>query len=94
MYHLQPKLHTLLAQSCDASVISLNVLSMKQHHSQFHGYSGEQAAPISMASTDRPKYIYKITPEPAPSPIPEIYPPSELDAKDGFIHLSTALQVF
>lgn len=47
----------------------------------------------AMASPDQPKYIYKISPTPPPEPIPPIYPPSELDEKDGFIHLSTAAQV-
>ena len=53
----------------------------------------EQLAAINMESTDHPKYIYKITTAPAPQPIPQIYPPSELDTKDGFLHLSTAPQV-
>jgi len=42
-----------------------------------------------------PTYIYKIVPESAapPSPLPDALPVSELDSSDGFIHLSTALQV-
>ncbi|CEJ93156.1 hypothetical protein VHEMI08766 [[Torrubiella] hemipterigena] len=47
----------------------------------------------AMASPDQPNYIYKISPTPPPEPVPAIYPPSELDEKDGFIHLSTAAQV-
>lgn len=45
----------------------------------------------SPAST-RPKYIYKIASSAPPDPIPTVYPLSELDKKDGFIHLSTAAQ--
>jgi uncharacterized protein (DUF952 family) len=42
-----------------------------------------------------PTYIYKIVPASAapPSPLPDALPVSELDSSDGFIHLSTALQV-
>jgi hypothetical protein len=40
-----------------------------------------------------PKYVYKIIPTPPPNPIPETYPLSLLDQKDGFVHLSTAKQV-
>ena len=42
-----------------------------------------------------PTFVYKIIPSdvPPPSPLPEILPPSDLDKKDGFIHLSTANQI-
>lgn len=42
-----------------------------------------------------PTYIYKIVPASAvlPSPLPDALPVSELDSSDGFIHLSTAVQV-
>ncbi|KAK7964920.1 hypothetical protein PG996_000718 [Apiospora saccharicola] len=40
-----------------------------------------------------PKYLYKILPAAPPSPIPETYPPSDLDKQDGFTHLSDAEQV-
>ncbi|KAK7951592.1 uncharacterized protein PG986_007320 [Apiospora aurea] len=40
-----------------------------------------------------PKYVYKIIPAAPPSPIPETYPPSDLDKQDGFIHLSNAEHV-
>lgn len=40
-----------------------------------------------------PEFVYKITTDPPPSPIPAEYPLSDLDAQDGFIHLSTAWQV-
>jgi len=36
-----------------------------------------------------PKYIFKILPEAPPSPLPHHLPLSDLDQKDGFIHLST-----
>ncbi|PTB69707.1 hypothetical protein BBK36DRAFT_47168 [Trichoderma citrinoviride] len=40
-----------------------------------------------------PKYIYKILPSPPQDPLPEAFPLSQLDANDGFVHLSTATQV-
>ncbi|KAI1632990.1 hypothetical protein F4809DRAFT_625309, partial [Biscogniauxia mediterranea] len=40
-----------------------------------------------------PTYVYKIVPEAPPCPLPAEYPLSELDQKDGFVHLSTATQV-
>ncbi|KAF9534164.1 hypothetical protein CPB83DRAFT_843794 [Crepidotus variabilis] len=49
-----------------------------------------------MASDYRtPTYIYKIVPasSPPPEPLPDALPVSELDHNDGFIHLSTSLQV-
>lgn len=39
-----------------------------------------------------PEYVYKILPEAFPDPLPLTLPLSALDAKDGFIHLSTADQ--
>ncbi|KZT23143.1 hypothetical protein NEOLEDRAFT_1137020 [Neolentinus lepideus HHB14362 ss-1] len=46
-------------------------------------------------STNKPTYIYKIVPSsaPPPDPLPDTLPLSELDAKSGFIHFSTAPQV-
>ncbi|KAF5133344.1 hypothetical protein E5D57_003968 [Metarhizium anisopliae] len=41
---------------------------------------------------NKPKHVYKITTSTPPDPIPAVYPPSELDQTDGFIHLSTAAQ--
>ena len=44
----------------------------------------------------KPTYIYKIVPASAvlpEFPLPVALPISELDSSDGFIHLSTALQV-
>ncbi|KAK2784932.1 hypothetical protein FQN53_008118 [Emmonsiellopsis sp. PD_33] len=46
-----------------------------------------------MTPTPLPKYIYKILPCAPVDPIPDEYPLSELDQKDGFVHLSTAAQV-
>lgn len=45
--------------------------------------------------SDKPTYIYKLVPSTAapPDPLPEVLPLSELDAKSGFIHFSTAPQV-
>jgi len=46
-----------------------------------------------MGSEAQPKYIYKILPLAPPEPFPAALPLSPLDAKDGFVHLSTAEQV-
>jgi hypothetical protein len=46
-----------------------------------------------MASESQPKYIYKILPHAPAEPFPTALPFSPLDAKDGFVHLSTAEQV-
>ncbi|KAI0443758.1 hypothetical protein F4803DRAFT_298613 [Xylaria telfairii] len=43
--------------------------------------------------TPLPTYVYKIVPAAPPSPIPAQYPLSELDQKDGFVHLSIATQI-
>lgn len=43
--------------------------------------------------TPLPAYVYKIVPTTPPSPIPPQYPLSDLDQKDGFVHLSIATQV-
>ncbi|KAF2398068.1 hypothetical protein EJ06DRAFT_497533 [Trichodelitschia bisporula] len=40
-----------------------------------------------------PTHIYKILPSPPPHDLPDYFPVSDLDANDGFIHLSTAEQV-
>ena len=44
------------------------------------------------APSSLPEYVYKILPEAPPDPLPSSLPLSDLDAKDGFIHLSTAEQ--
>ncbi|KAJ4341264.1 hypothetical protein N0V87_002006 [Didymella glomerata] len=44
------------------------------------------------APSPPPSYLYKILPSAPPSPLPERLPLSELDRKDGFIHLSTSEQ--
>ena len=45
------------------------------------------------APTPLPAYVYKILDGPPTKPLPSELPVSELDAKDGFVHLSTAEQV-
>lgn len=45
------------------------------------------------APTPLPTYVYKILDAPPAEPLPSELPVSELDAKDGFVHLSTAAQV-
>lgn len=58
--------------------------------------SSTSTTSTSLAPSELPTYLYKIIPissSPLPSPLPEVLPLSDLDAKDGFIHLSTSLQV-
>lgn len=45
------------------------------------------------APADPPRYVYKIVDTEPPFPIPDVFPPSELDKQDGFIHLSAPWQV-
>lgn len=47
----------------------------------------------SEAAIPQPTYLYKILSSPPPTPMPETLPPTALDAKDGFIHLSSASHV-
>ncbi|KAK7750537.1 hypothetical protein SLS62_007513 [Diatrype stigma] len=51
------------------------------------------ASTESTAPSPLPTYVYKILPSAPPSPLPSEYPLSELDQKDGFVHLSSAAQV-
>jgi uncharacterized protein (DUF952 family) len=39
-----------------------------------------------------PRYLYKILDQKPPTPLPITLPTTQLDAQDGFIHLSTAAQ--
>ncbi|KAJ3471990.1 hypothetical protein NLG97_g11383 [Lecanicillium saksenae] len=43
--------------------------------------------------SESPQFVYKILPAAPTEPFPAQLPFSELDAKDGFVHLSTAEQV-
>lgn len=45
------------------------------------------------SSSEEPTFWYKILDAAPPSPLPETLPATPLDAKDGFIHLSTASQI-
>ena len=45
------------------------------------------------APSPLPQYVFKILPEGPPDPLPSSLPKSALDAKDGFIHLSTGEQI-
>ncbi|KAH7075263.1 hypothetical protein FB567DRAFT_187259 [Paraphoma chrysanthemicola] len=45
------------------------------------------------APSPLPNYLYKILPSAPPSPLPACLALSDLDRKDGYIHLSTAEQV-
>ncbi|KAI2625812.1 hypothetical protein GGR54DRAFT_637588 [Hypoxylon sp. NC1633] len=46
-----------------------------------------------MAPSPLPEFVYKIVPSAPPAPIPAEYPLSDLDRKDGFVHLSTGTQI-
>ncbi|KAI1462516.1 hypothetical protein F4805DRAFT_138 [Annulohypoxylon moriforme] len=46
-----------------------------------------------MAPSPLPDFVYKIVPSAPPIPIPSQFPLSELDQKDGFVHLSTGNQI-
>jgi uncharacterized protein (DUF952 family) len=46
-----------------------------------------------MSSSPAPTFWYKILDQPPPSPLPETLPATDLDANDGFIHLSSANQI-
>ncbi|KAL7923588.1 hypothetical protein ACQKWADRAFT_288715 [Trichoderma austrokoningii] len=48
---------------------------------------------MSSSPEPRPTHVYKILSSVPINPFPLVYPLSELDAKDGFVHLSTAVQV-
>ncbi|KAF1919389.1 hypothetical protein BDU57DRAFT_512457 [Ampelomyces quisqualis] len=45
------------------------------------------------APSPLPRYLYKILPSAPPSTLPPRLPLSDLDRKDGYIHLSTSEQV-
>lgn len=45
------------------------------------------------APSPLPTYVYKILDARPEDPLPATLPVSELDRKDGFVHLSTAAQV-
>merc|ERR1712000_171836 len=45
---------------------------------------------VTMSAENPPQFVYKIVPEAVEEPFPAELPLSELDRKDGFIHLSTA----
>lgn len=48
---------------------------------------------MSSSPEPRPIHLYKILSSHPIEPFPIEYPLSALDAKDGFVHLSTAMQV-
>lgn len=62
-------------------------------HSTVHHISTRALLSTMSAPSPLPKYLYKILPSAPPSPLPERLPLSDLDRKDGFIHLSTSDQV-
>lgn len=53
----------------------------------------DKFSPTMTAPAEPPRYVYKIVDTEPPFPIPDVFPPSELDKKDGFIHLSAPWQV-
>ncbi|TLD30338.1 hypothetical protein PspLS_02914 [Pyricularia sp. CBS 133598] len=50
-------------------------------------------SPVGAAPPPLPMHVYKILPTAPPAPLPSPYPLSDLDKKDGFVHLSTASQI-
>jgi uncharacterized protein (DUF952 family) len=46
-----------------------------------------------MSIESAPRFIYKIVPSPPDDPFPKEHPLSDLDQNDGFVHLSTSIQV-
>ncbi|KAI0885576.1 uncharacterized protein GGS22DRAFT_130831 [Annulohypoxylon maeteangense] len=84
--------------------ISVNQLSasiIPRNHSEFLSYICFCPSPlalfrifvIAMAPSPLPEFVYKIVPSAPPTPIPSQYPLSELDQKDGFVHLSIGTQI-
>lgn len=66
---------------------SLQLFTFKQQEE-------EDSSTLAMSAPNPlPKYIYKILPSPPQDPLPKEFPLSQLDANDGFVHLSTATQV-
>lgn len=60
------------------------------HHNTQHNQSLHHQTSKTMSPQHT--YFYKILPSAPPTPLPETLPLSDLDKKDGFIHLSTAAQ--
>ena len=59
-----------------------------------HGATGLYTIVVTMpAPSSLPNYLYKILPSAPPSPLPARLPLSDLDRKDGYLHLSTSEQV-
>lgn len=58
-----------------------------------HRLSRNTFSPTMTAPAEPPRYVYKIVDTEPPFPIPDVFPPSELDKKEGFIHLSAPWQV-
>lgn len=48
---------------------------------------------MSSFSSSEPTFWYKILDKPPPTLLPSTLPATDLDAKDGFIHLSAASQI-
>lgn len=69
-------------------------LYINSPHPRLANYSPQKAGlRLKMSAANLPKFIYKILPAAPQDPLPEQFPFSQLDANDGFVHLSTATQV-
>lgn len=100
--HSQEPTHYLIIRLRDASLESLLILHCSTasrplpaatHSVVSPAHKTAHVTPSMPAPVYLPRYVYKIVDSEPPSPIPEVFPPSELDKADGFIHLSTASQV-
>lgn len=92
-----PKSHIMIKIRNDFVLITCTLDVLDPHLQKSHSQNWAAANIITTmtAPTPPPKYIYKILPSnPAPpSPLPEALPISSLDARDGFLHMSTSTQI-
>ncbi|KAK4075820.1 hypothetical protein Trihar35433_2380 [Trichoderma harzianum] len=94
----QPGESTLCSEDAEAPVArpelsdsELEFLTMDPPDGNMMVFS--TSLPFNMSAANPPKFIYKILPAAPQDPLPEQFPFSQLDANDGFVHLSTATQV-
>lgn len=80
-------------QSCNNSRHLVSHTPERRRPSPSLGESKGEGRLDMAAPNPLPEYVYKILDAPPAEPLPPELPVSELDAKDGFVHLSTAAQV-
>lgn len=99
--NINQKRQALFPDSLSLSLpLSLYLPLARQHPSKPSAYSSrtrllttDNFSPTMAAPAEPPRYVYKIVDTEPPFPIPDVFPPSELDKNDGFIHLSAPWQV-